>query len=98
MLNTGQICIASDYVFCHQDQKQELIDHIHHELATCCYPNDTQDTNYTSMINERKMTHLQSYLTEAKTAGVTCKNLMEQDVEEKAYNKLRLHILDSPMG
>ncbi|MCV2401986.1 coniferyl aldehyde dehydrogenase [Marinomonas sp. C2222] len=96
MLNAGQTCVAPDYVFCHQDQKQELIKHIRHELAIC-YPNGTQDTNYTSMINAQQMDRLQGYLTEAKAAGVTCENLMEQDAIGETQNKLGLHIVDSPM-
>ncbi|RNF51604.1 coniferyl aldehyde dehydrogenase [Marinomonas hwangdonensis] len=94
LLNAGQTCVAPDYVFCHQDQKQDLVDYIKQELADY-YPEGVLSSDYTSLINSRQFDRLQGYLEEARAEGVECDNLMPQG---PAYRdgKLALHVLHQP--
>lgn len=93
-LNAGQTCVAPDYVLCHHDQKQALIDHMKQELAAY-YPDGIQSPDYTSMINDRQLDRLKRYLDEARTAGVECDNLMPQGPIEND-GKLAFHVLHQP--
>ena len=94
VLNAGQTCVAPDYVWCHQDQKQPLIEHMKREL-TAYYPDGVLSSDYTSMINDRQLNRLKGYIEEATAAGVECENLMPQGPKESA-GKLALHILHQP--
>ena len=94
LLNAGQTCVAPDYVFCHQDQKQDLIDYIKQELVRY-YPDGVLSPDYTSLIHSRQLERLQSYLDEAKAAGVECDNLMPQG-PALSDGKLALHVLHQP--
>ena len=93
-LNAGQTCVAPDYVLCHHDQKQALIDHMKQELAAY-YPDGIQSPDYTSMINDRQLDRLKRYLDEARAAGVECDNLMPQGPIEND-GKLTFHVLHQP--
>lgn len=103
-LNAGQTCVAPDYVLCHQDQKQNLINNMKQELATY-YPDGILSDDYTSLINDRQLNRLKSYLEEASAAGVMCENLMsEKTLSEDSVSegqtehngKLAFHILHQP--
>ncbi|QUX90082.1 coniferyl-aldehyde dehydrogenase [Marinomonas sp. A3A] len=93
-LNAGQTCVAPDYVMCHSDQKQTLIDYIKQELADY-YPEGVLSPDYTSLINVRQLDRLKGYLEQARVAGVVCENLMPQGPEE-SNGKLALHVLHQP--
>lgn len=94
VLNAGQTCVAPDYVMCHSDQKQILIDYIKQELADY-YPEGVLSPDYTSLINVRQLDRLKGYLEQARAAGVQCDNLMPQGPEE-SDGKLALHALYQP--
>ena len=93
-LNAGQTCVAPDYVMCHSDQKQTLIDYIKQELADY-YPEGVLSPDYSSLINVRQLDRLKGYLEQARVAGVVCENLMPQGPEE-SNGKLALHVLHQP--
>lgn len=94
MLNAGQTCVAPDYVMCHSEQKQTLINYIKQELATY-YPEGVLSPDYTSLINTRQLGRLKSYLEQARAAGVLCENLMPQGPEE-SDGKLAFYVLHQP--
>ncbi|WP_111639908.1 coniferyl aldehyde dehydrogenase [Marinomonas shanghaiensis] len=94
LLNAGQTCVAPDYVFCHREQKQGLIEHIKDELAQY-YPEGVLSSDYTSLINSRQLERLQGYLNDAIAAGVDCENLMPQGPAQ-SEGKLALHVLHQP--
>jgi len=93
-LNAGQTCVAPDYIMCHSEQKQTLIEYIQQELAAY-YPDGVLSPDYTSLINSRQLDLLKGYLDEARAAGVVCDNLMPQGPEE-SDGKLALHVLHQP--
>lgn len=92
-LNAGQTCVAPDYVLCHQDQKQTLINNMEQELATY-YPDGILSDDYTSLANDRQLSRLKGYLEEASAVGITCENLMVGEAEQDG--KLAFHILHQP--
>ena len=93
-LNAGQTCVAPDYVLCHSEQKQILIEYIKQELAAY-YPEGLLSPDYTNVINDQQLDRLKGYLKQARAAGVQCDNLMPQGPEESA-GKLALHVLHQP--
>ncbi|PYF80526.1 coniferyl-aldehyde dehydrogenase [Marinomonas alcarazii] len=93
-LNAGQTCVAPDYVICHSEHKQTLIEYIKQELAAY-YPDGVLSPDYTNLINTRQLDRLKGYLKQAQAAGVQCDNLMPQGPVESA-GKLALHVLHQP--
>ncbi|GGN18121.1 MULTISPECIES: coniferyl aldehyde dehydrogenase [Marinomonas] len=94
MLNAGQTCVAPDYIMCHADQKQTLIEYIKQELLAY-YPEGVLSPDYTSLINPRQLDRLQGYLEEAGAAGIECDNLMSQGPAQ-SDGKLALHVIHQP--
>ena len=57
MMNSGQTCIAPDYMFVHYSLKDKLIN----EIIKCYelfYPHKIKDTSYPKIINERHFNRL----------------------------------------
>ncbi len=68
-LNAGQTCIAPDYILAPAERVREVAD----ALRQCIerrYPNASQNSDYTSIINDRQFDRLQGYLKEARERGV----------------------------
>lgn len=93
-MNTGQTCVAPDYVLCQPAQKADLIRYIKRELARY-YPDGILSEDYTSVINERQLARLKGYIDEATKAGVECENLMPQGPIE-SEGKLAFQVLHQP--
>lgn len=68
--NAGQTCIAPDYVLCPQHRLEHFVDRFQHFFAKM-YPTLKQNTDFTSVINERQYERLQGYLEEAREKGAT---------------------------
>lgn len=69
--NAGQICIAPDYVFVHEDIKEAFISALQKSI-TRFFGKDTQTSkDYARIVNERHFTRLVSYLdgTECEVIG-----------------------------
>jgi len=68
--NAGQTCIAPDYVLCPENRLQHFVDRFQHHFAKM-YPTLKQNTDFTSVVNERQYARLQSYLQDAREKGAT---------------------------
>ncbi len=67
--NNGQICIAPDYIFVHENKKQEFLDEVGKKLKTF-YGNDpSQSPDYMRVINERHFDRVNSYLENSISKG-----------------------------
>ena len=65
-LNTGQTCIAPDYVLVHKDVKEKFIEKLK-EAITKFYSDDASSNyNYGKIINEKRFDKLVSYLNDGK--------------------------------
>jgi coniferyl-aldehyde dehydrogenase len=67
--NAGQTCVAPDYVLLPEAQLEAFIAAFMASVKRR-YPDLAQDADYTGIINSRQYDRLQSWLEEAKTAGV----------------------------
>ncbi len=66
--NSGQICIAPDYVMVHEEEV-ELFLNTYDQAVRALYPDGPTGDDYTSIINERQYARLQAMLDDARSKG-----------------------------
>ncbi|HUS01134.1 MAG TPA: aldehyde dehydrogenase family protein, partial [Chitinophagaceae bacterium] len=64
-LNTGQTCIAPDYVLVHNDVKEKFIDKLKEKIIQF-YSDEANNHDYGKIINEKRFDKLISYLSDGK--------------------------------
>ncbi|WP_101674239.1 coniferyl aldehyde dehydrogenase [Alloalcanivorax mobilis] len=67
-LNSGQTCVAPDYILCPEQRVDEFVDAWKSQVAKH-YPTMLDNPDYTSIINERQHRRLTGYLQEANDKG-----------------------------
>ena len=67
-LNAGQICLAPDYLLVPEEKLPQVIEAAHNAVAQM-YPKLLDNSEYTSVINERHYKRLTGYLEEAESRG-----------------------------
>jgi coniferyl-aldehyde dehydrogenase len=85
--NAGQICLAPDYVFVPEDKLEPFIASATQAVGTM-FPTIVNNPNYTSIINERHHTRLQSYLTDAKEKGA---RIVEINPAQESFAEQNVH-------
>jgi len=68
LLNSGQICLAPDYLFVHEDHVESWIQASIQSIAEM-FPSFFDNDDYTSIINERHFKRLLNYLDDAEKKG-----------------------------
>ena len=68
VLNSGQICLAPDYVLVPAGREDEFVEHYCAEVSKML-PKLRDNEDYTSIITERHITRLQGYVEEARQLG-----------------------------
>ncbi|WP_394778729.1 coniferyl aldehyde dehydrogenase [Undibacterium sp.] len=68
LFNAGQTCIAPDYAFVPQKQRQAFIASMQ-DAAASLYPRYLDNPDYTSIISERHLQRLQMLLEDARSKG-----------------------------
>lgn len=68
-LNSGQICIAPDYLFVHESKKEELIEELKKVLATFYGNNAENAPSYTRIVNERHTERVLGYIQDSVLKG-----------------------------
>jgi coniferyl-aldehyde dehydrogenase len=89
--NAGQICTNVDYVFVHENQKDEFI-----RLARAYAGKHCPDINhkdYTSVIDDKSFERLLGTLEDARSKGATIDNLNEGQEPNPELRKLPVHIV-----
>ena len=66
--NSGQMCVAPDYVLVHQSKKQELIDELIKNIQRFFSKDASASEDYGKIINEKQFHRLIGYLSNAKIA------------------------------
>ncbi|ENU18388.1 MAG: coniferyl aldehyde dehydrogenase [Acinetobacter bohemicus] len=66
--NSGQTCVAPDYMFLPKGKTAEFIEHYSACVAEM-YPNIEYNQDYTSIINDKQYNRLQGYLEDARNQG-----------------------------
>ncbi len=67
-LNSGQTCIAPDYVLVHESQLDQFVSEYLRQIEQR-YPDPVNNPDITNIINEAQRQRLQSYLDEAERSG-----------------------------
>jgi len=70
MFNSGQTCIAPDYVMVPEGRTQEFVDAAKAAYARM-YPSMKENTDHTAIISDRHFARLQGLVSAAKESGVT---------------------------
>ena len=70
-LNSGQICIAPDYLFVHESRKDEFVQLMAQQLRALYGENTALSDAYNRMVNSRHFERVQEYLEDAKARGAT---------------------------
>ncbi|MEM9548461.1 MAG: aldehyde dehydrogenase family protein [Bacteroidota bacterium] len=68
-VNNGQICIAPDYIFVHQSQREKFLNRIKHYLDQFYTKDSTQEPSYCRMVNEKHFNRVNGYIQDAIEKG-----------------------------
>ena len=74
--NSGQICVAPDYVFVHEDQKADFIQKFKERYKEYYEDGKNQNT-HTHIVSDRQFSRLQSFLEDAREKGATIEAVKE---------------------
>jgi len=66
--NAGQTCTAPDYILCPASRRVEVVEH-YTRVFSQMYPSVKNNSDYTSIINQRQYDRLQGYLSDAEEKG-----------------------------
>jgi len=67
-LNSGQTCVAPDYILCPENRVQEFVDAWKAQVAQS-YPTMLNNPDFTAIVNPRQYGRLQGYLKDAREKG-----------------------------
>lgn len=97
-LNVGQICLAPDTLFIQKKWLAEFIT-LARAWVQECFPDYVNNTDYTSIINERHYARLMSYVEQAQTLGVEVIGLSDAgDIGSPEACKIQPTLLVDPPG
>jgi coniferyl-aldehyde dehydrogenase len=68
LYNAGQTCLAPDYVFVHESQREEFVK-LAGEVARTLYPDWSANPDYTRIINSQHLERLNGYVRDAVMRG-----------------------------
>lgn len=89
--NAGQICTNVDYVFVHEDQREQFIELAKAYVAKHCP--DITHKDYTSIIDDRSVQRLVETLDDASSKGATVINLSPGQQVNRELRKIPLHLV-----
>lgn len=90
-VNSGQTCVAPDYIFCPRSKMDELVAELKN-LYSSMYPSVTDNRDCTSIITDRQYSRLNSLLDEAKSKGASVQ-ILSDDQGNDAERKMPLTIV-----
>ncbi len=67
-LNSGQTCVAPDYILCPENRVDEFVEAWKAQVAQS-YPTMVNNPDYTAIVNGRQHQRLQGYLSDAREKG-----------------------------
>ena len=89
MMNSGQICVAPDYVFVPGDRQQEFMQRFRERFAEY-YVNDHNKNKQTCIIDDRQFSRLQSFIKDAEARGAKI-DIVQADSTGEGF--LPMHIV-----
>jgi len=93
-LNSGQTCIAPDYVLLPQAQQDAFV-LAYKQAIEAFYPKMADNPDYSSIINERQFERLQAVLAEAQNKGAQVIRLFDKAGDRRMAHTLILNADDS---
>ncbi|MCX0403980.1 aldehyde dehydrogenase [Clostridium perfringens] len=66
LLNSGQTCVAPDYLYVHKDIEEEFIKKLEEEIKNQFGNNPLESKDYSKMVNEREFNRVLSYIDKEK--------------------------------
>lgn len=96
LVNSGQTCVAPDYVLIHADQKDEFIKHAL-EVVEEFYEND-YSSDYNQIITERHTKRLETLVNDAEKAGATIHGEKIIDTQKRIFSPLLLSNVNNAMA
>ena len=66
LLNSGQTCVAPDYLYVHKDIEEEFIKKLEEEIKNQFGDNPLESEDYSKMVNEREFNRVLSYIDKEK--------------------------------
>lgn len=87
--NAGQICLAPDYCFIHEDDLESYLEGFKSSTAKM-FPSLVNNADYTSVINARHLQRLKAYIDDAKAKGATVVeiNPANESFDGQAFHKM----------
>ena len=68
LMNSGQTCVAPDYIYVHEEIEEEFIKALIEEIKSQFGENPLKSRDYSKMVNEREFNRVISYLDKSKLA------------------------------
>ncbi|MCY6413667.1 coniferyl aldehyde dehydrogenase [Acinetobacter sp. VNH17] len=90
--NCGQICVAPDYALVPKEKIDEFVEECKSNFAAMYGNNISNNTNYTSIVNDRHLQRLQEILEDAKQNGAQIIACGEYNPEQDA-RRMPVHIV-----
>ncbi|MGB2078806.1 MAG: aldehyde dehydrogenase family protein, partial [Vibrio sp.] len=91
--NAGQICTNVDYVFVHESQKDQFIEHSKQWIARHCP--DIQSDDYTSIIDDKAFQRIIETVDDATQKGATIINMNDQEMDASTRKFPLTYILNA---
>ncbi|XZI41701.1 aldehyde dehydrogenase [Clostridium perfringens] len=66
LMNSGQTCVAPDYLYVHKDIEEEFIKKLEEEIKNQFGDNPLESKDYSKMVNEREFNRVLSYIDKEK--------------------------------
>ncbi|WP_068827534.1 coniferyl aldehyde dehydrogenase [Pseudomonas sp. BMS12] len=92
-MNAGQTCVAPDYVLVPEGRVEEFID-TYRQVVQRFYPKLENNPDYTAIINERQLSRLKGYISDAESKGAQVIRLFDKDQDRRMAQCLVLNTND----
>lgn len=92
-MNAGQTCVAPDYVLVPEDRVEAFVD-TYRQVVRGFFPTLVDNPDYTAIINQRQLSRLNGYLSDATSKGAQLVPLFDQGQERRLPHSLLLNVSD----
>ncbi len=92
-LNAGQTCVAPDYVLVPEDRVGAFVE-AYRKAVRGFYPKLADNPDYTAIINDRQLSRLNGYLSDATSKGALLIPLFDQGQGRRMGHSLLLNVSD----
>ncbi len=92
-MNAGQTCVAPDYVLVPEDRVEGFVA-AYRAAVQRFYPKLEGNADYTAIINERQLSRLKGYITDAESKGAQVIRLFPGDQGRRMAHSLVLNVSD----